>query len=44
MKPTSSLPKVGIRPCIDGRRGGVRESLESQTMAMAKRTAELISS
>jgi len=39
-----SLPKVGIRPIIDGRRRGVRESLENQTMGMAKRAAELISS
>ncbi|HEY4789095.1 MAG TPA: L-fucose isomerase, partial [Bacteroidales bacterium] len=38
------LPKVGIRPTIDGRLGGVRESLESQTMGMAKRVADLISS
>jgi L-fucose isomerase len=37
------LPKIGIRPTIDGRRGGVRESLEGQTMAMARATAELIS-
>src|SRR5260221_10918308 len=29
-----SLPKVGIRPTIDGRLGGVRESLEKQTMDM----------
>lgn len=34
--------KVGIRPVIDGRRKGVRESLENQTMQMAKNTAELI--
>ena len=34
-------PKVGIRPVIDGRQGGVRESLEDQTMNMAKRVAEL---
>jgi L-fucose isomerase-like protein len=27
------LPKVGIRPTIDGRPGGVRESLENQVMA-----------
>ena len=40
----SNLPKVGIRPAIDGRLGGVRESLEDQTMAMAKATAKLISS
>ncbi|MFA7231543.1 MAG: L-fucose isomerase, partial [Victivallaceae bacterium] len=38
------LPKVGIRPTIDGRRQGVRESLEAQTMGMAKAAAELISS
>jgi len=37
------LPKVGIRPTIDGRLGGVRESLEKQTMAMARATAKLIS-
>lgn len=35
-------PKVGIRPIIDGRRKGVRESLEDQTMAMAKSAADLI--
>ncbi|MFZ4483631.1 MAG: L-fucose isomerase [Chthoniobacterales bacterium] len=38
-----NLPKVGIRPTIDGRLGGVRESLETQTMAMARATAQLIS-
>ena len=37
------LPKVGIRPAIDGRRKGVRESLEEQTMGMAKGVARLIS-
>lgn len=37
-----SLPKIGIRPIIDGRRGGVRESLESQTMNMAKATAQFL--
>lgn len=36
-------PKIGIRPTIDGRWGGVRESLEEQTMAMAKGAAALIS-
>src|SRR5688572_3578766 len=36
-------PKVGIRPAIDGRRRGVRESLEDQTMGMARATADLIS-
>ena len=37
-------PVIGIRPTIDGRRGPlkVRESLEVQTMNMAKRAAELI--
>jgi len=39
----SHPPKVGIRPTIDGRLGGVRESLEKQTMAMAKATAKLVS-
>jgi L-fucose/D-arabinose isomerase len=38
-----SLPKIGIRPAIDGRRKGVRESLEGQTMAMAESAARLIS-
>ena len=38
-----SMPKVGIRPVIDGRRKGVRESLENQTMKMAKNAAKLIS-
>jgi L-fucose/D-arabinose isomerase len=37
-------PKVGIRPVIDGRMRGVRESLEDQTMNMAKSAAGLISS
>ena len=36
-------PKIGIRPTIDGRMGGVRESLEVQTMNMAKNVAALIS-
>ncbi|MEA4939580.1 MAG: L-fucose isomerase [Christensenella sp.] len=36
------LPKIGIRPCIDGRRNGVREGLETQTMNMAKAAAKLI--
>src|SRR5256714_6510793 len=39
-----SAPKIGIRPTIDGRLGGVRESLEKQTMDMAKAAARLISS
>ena len=36
-------PRIGIRPTIDGRRNGVRESLEEQTMNMAKAAAELLS-
>ena len=39
---SGDLPKIGIRPTIDGRLGGVRESLENQTMNLAKRVAELI--
>jgi len=38
------LPKVGIRPTIDGRQMGVRESLEDQTMKMAENVAKLIES
>jgi L-fucose isomerase len=38
------FPKVGIRPTIDGRMQGVRESLEVQVMQMAKNAAKLISS
>lgn len=37
------FPKIGIRPTIDGRRKGIRESLEDQTMNMAKATAALLS-
>ena len=36
-------PKIGIRPTIDGRRRGVRESLEDQTLGMARATAALLS-
>jgi len=35
-------PKVGIRPTIDGRLGGVRESLEERTMLQARAVADLI--
>ncbi len=38
------MPKIGIRPTIDGRRQGVRESLEGQTMALAQAVADLLSS
>jgi L-fucose isomerase len=37
-----SLPKIGIRPTIDGRRKGVRESLEAQTKAMAKSLSDFL--
>jgi L-fucose isomerase len=36
------MPKIGIRPTIDGRRNGVRESLEDQTMGMAVRVKEFL--
>ncbi len=38
-----NYPKIGLRPVIDGRWGGVRESLEKQTMGMAQNAAKLIS-
>ena len=37
------MPKIGIRPTIDRRLGGVREALEDQTMAMAQSVAKLLS-
>ncbi len=39
-----NYPKIGIRPIIDGRQGGIRESLEDKTMMLAQAVAELISS
>ena len=39
---TMTYPKIGIRPTIDGRWGGVRESLEAQTMGMATAAKALI--
>ncbi len=39
---TTHYPKIGIRPTIDGRRRGVRESLEVQTMGMAERVAAFL--
>ncbi len=36
------MPKIGIRPTIDGRWGGVRESLEDQTMGMARTAARFL--
>lgn len=44
MNSNVNYPKIGIRPTIDGRRQGVRESLEEQTMNMAKKVATLYSS
>ena len=35
------MPKIGIRPAIDGRRKGVRESLEQTTLDMARSVARL---
>ena len=37
------LPKIGIRPAIDGRRKGVREVLEDTTFGMARSVAEFLS-
>lgn len=37
------LPRIGIRPAIDGRLGGVRESLENQTMNLAKNVSDFLS-
>ena len=41
MKTTNqNYPKIGIRPIIDGRRKGIRESLEAITMNMAHNVAQ----
>jgi L-fucose isomerase len=40
----TSYPKIGIRPTIDGRLGGVRESLEERTMQQARSVAALLAS
>jgi len=37
-----NLPKIGIRPAIDGRFQGVRESLEESTMALAHAVADML--
>lgn len=37
------MPKIGIRPVIDGRRGGIRESLEEPTMDLARACARFLS-
>lgn len=39
----NTYPKIGIRPIIDARQGGIRESLEDKTMNLAKAVANLIS-
>ena len=39
-----NYPKIGIRPTIDGRQGGIRESLEDKTMNLAKAVKNLIES
>ncbi|MDR1668315.1 MAG: L-fucose isomerase [Bacteroidales bacterium] len=36
------VPKIGIRPVIDGRQRGIRESLEDQTMKLAKNVEQLL--
>ena len=40
----NKYPKIGIRPTIDGRQGGVREALEEKTMALANAVKNLIES
>lgn len=40
----NKYPKIGIRPIIDGRLGGIRESLEDTTMKMAQDVAALFQS
>lgn len=37
------FPKIGIRPTIDGRRRGVRESLDAQVMTMAQTASQFLS-
>ena len=39
-----NYPKIGIRPTIDGRQGGIREGLEEKTMNLAKAVKNLIES
>lgn len=38
------IPKIGIRPTIDGREKGVRESLEEQTVGLAKIISKFLES
>ena len=44
LSPLRPFPAIGIRPTIDGRRDGVRESLEGQVLALAKAAADLLTS
>lgn len=44
MNKQTDYPKIGIRPIIDGRLGGIRESLEETTMKMAQRVAAFYTS
>ena len=41
-KMKQNYPKIGIRPTIDGRQGGIREGLEEKTMNLAKAVKQLI--
>ena len=38
----SKYPKIGIRPTLDGRRNGVRESIEASTTELAKSVAAFL--
>ena len=38
----SNYPKIGIRPTLDGRRNGVRESIEASTTELAKSVAAFL--
>ncbi|MDE2125024.1 MAG: L-fucose isomerase [Armatimonadetes bacterium] len=39
-----SLPRIGVRPVIDGRYGGVRESLEEPVLQLARSVAGMLQS
>ena len=40
----TTCPKIGIRPAIDGRQGGIREGLEEKTLQLANEVKKLIES
>ena len=40
----TNYPKIGIRPTLDGRRNGVRESIEASTTELAKSVAAFLES